>query len=667
MCGIFGIAGSDPITAAELQQMSRLLRHRGPDDEGFLLAGTPGVSQYGGTDTPPAVLESGLPGVPRAILAGSHRLPTGGVALGHRRLSILDLSAHGHQPMVYRDRYWIAYNGEVYNYLELRQELAALGHRFSSQTDTEVILAAYDQWGPGCLSRFNGMWGLAILDLRRKTLFLARDRFGVKPLYYRVAGSSLAFASEIKAFSALRDWRPRANLPRLMDYLVWTVSDHTAQTMFEGVEQLRAGHYLQLDVAAALEGRPATWNMKPARWYSLPTVAVERTEGAAALREALTEAVELRLRADVPVGSCLSGGLDSSSIVCLMSGLLARTGSGENLKTFTARSDDPDFDESGYARMVAGAARSHGTFVTPTPARLFADLPRLVWHQDEPFASSSIFAQWCVFEAARAGGVVVMLDGQGADETLCGYRGFFGAYLAGLARRTRLRAWWRELEAIRRQVGFSRTRLIGYTAAYLWPAALGLIGRFDHRAYSDRGWLAAGHRRTAAADPIRQAGGRMGSVRDMSRAQITATNLPMLLRWEDRNSMAFSVEARVPFLDYRVVELSLQLSDAEKVGGGISKAVLRKSMRGTVPQPVLERRDKMGFVTAEPSWVKQGQGVTFRRELAGAVEALPTVLDPAILRRFDDVVAGRRPFDHRYWRALCAGRWVSTFGVRAEG
>jgi asparagine synthase (glutamine-hydrolysing) len=668
MCGIFGIVSPRPISAGELAAMSRLLRHRGPDDEGFLAAGPEGVSWLGGDDTPGAVLDSGISHNPRTRLTAAALLGSAGVALGHRRLSIIDLSPHGHQPMAYRDRFWMVFNGEVYNYVELRVELEAKGHRFSSGGDSEVILAAYAEWGPACLSRFNGMWGLAILDLTEGTLFLARDRFGVKPLYYRLAGGRLTFASEIKAFTALDDWRPRANLPRLLDFLVWAVSDHTAETMFQGVLQLLPGHYLLLDVRRHLEGGAAVTEaaLQSRRRYTVgPAPGMGQADAAAEIRRALTESVRLRLRADVPVGSCLSGGLDSSSIVCVMSDLLAGAGANRRLRTFTAGSRDRAFDETEYARAVAARAQAEAVFVTPEPVKLFDDLARLAWHQDEPFGSTSMFAQWCVFEAARRGGMVVMLDGQGADEALCGYRGYFGAYLAGLARRGRFLAWGGEAAAMRRMIGFSWVRLTGYTLAYLAPGLLGALGRFDNRAYADRAWLQPGHASAFRSDPVRRAGGRAHSVVGMSVGQITATHLPMLLRWEDRNSMAFSIEARVPFLDYRLVELSLALADSEKVGGGVSKAVLRRAMRGIVPDVVLDRRDKMGFVTSEPLWMQRDLTARFREEMARSIEALPGVLSPSLLERFDEVAAGRRPFDFRYWRALSAARWAAAFSVSA--
>lgn len=562
------------------------------------------------------------------------------------------------------NRYWITYNGEIYNYVELREELEQLGERFETTSDTEVILAAYARWGADCLSRFNGMWGLAILDIEAQRLFLARDRFGVKPLYVLRDGSSLAFASEIKAFRAIETWRGRMNTDRALDFLVWGISNHSADTMFDGVQQLPGGHLASFDLRELFaHGRLSEENGKPVRWYSLAPRATNGKGWAEEVRSTLDDAVRLRLRADVPVGSCLSGGLDSSSIVCLMSRQLANTSGAGRVRTFTARSDEPKFDESSYAEMVIGAANTEPQFVTPDASRLFAELDSLVWHQDEPFGTTSIFAQRCVFKAARDAGVVVMLDGQGADELLAGYRGYFGAYLAGLVRAGKLGAWAKAVAAVRQGTRFSYARLLGYTAAYAVPSAAPVLGRFDSREYSDRSWIRPAHRDAFLADPIARGGGRSPSVRSMSLSQITATHLPMLLHWEDRNSMTFAVEARVPFLDYRFVELCLGLPDEAKLGGGISKAVLRDSMRGIVPDRVLDRRDKMGFVTAEEVWTTRTESARFRTELASAVDRLDGVLDPGVLKGFDETVAGRRRFDHRYWRSLCLGRWARAFEI----
>lgn len=668
MCGIFGLIQPAPFDHAELHAMSRLMRHRGPDDEGFgLFNGAATAALFGGADTPDASMRAnGVSWAPSYRMASDGTTARGGLALGHRRLAIIDLSPHGHQPMSdATGRFWITYNGEVYNYLELRDELRAAGHRFSSGSDTEVILAAYRQWGAECLSRFNGMWALAIFDREAKKLFLARDRFGVKPLYFWRQGDRLAFSSEIKAFAGLLGWRAKADRDRVLDFLVWNVLDHTDRTMFDGVRQLLPGHHVTLDLAPVFEGGPAP-QWQPRRWYSLPEAAASLTGADAVdgLRAALADAVKLRLRADVPVGSCLSGGLDSSAIVCLMGEQLGPAAQrAAALHTFTARSHDAEFDEFRFAQAVIDRAGSTAHTVVPEPTGLFDDIERLAWHQDEPFVSTSIYAQWCVFRLARAAGITVMLDGQGADETLGGYRGFFGAHLAGLLRSGAPLAWWRELDALRREIGFSPLRSVGYTAAYLMPGLVGMIGRFDGRAYADQEWVAADAREAFDADPLRAAGGRPRSVREMSVAQVTATNLPMLLHWEDRNSMAHSIEARVPFLDYRVVEHCMAMADAEKVGGGVTKRALRTAMRGRVPDMVLDRRDKMGFVTAETLWARRDEPERFRAAVAEAVQTLPGLLSPTLLQRFDEVLAGKRPFDHRYWRAVSASRWARAFDV----
>lgn len=666
MCGIFGVLGPSGIEAGLATSIGATLRHRGPDDEGYLFCDGREVEPIAGRDTPQSVLAAGVPYAPRANFA--RRVTRPRLILGHRRLSIIDLSPAGHQPMSYRDRYWLVFNGEVYNYIELREELRGRGYDFRTDSDTEVILAAYDCWGEDCLHHFNGMWGLAIFDRRERTLFLARDRFGVKPVYYVIGTTQFGFASEIKALLPLLPQGARINRPKLLDFLVWGISDHTDETMFQEVRQLAAGHRMTLPVGPVLDGiQPLlTEELKPVRWYEVaPRGDLGVRNAPDALAAALESAVRLRLRADVPVGSCLSGGIDSSSIVCLMSRMLRKGGAHAGQKTFSARSDDAAFDESYYARLVADATGAEATFLTPQPERLLEVLDDVIWHQDEPFLSASIFAQWCVFEAARKAGVVVMLDGQGADESLGGYRGFFGAYLASLIRSGSFFRWAEEANAIRREASFSWTRAIGYTAAYLQPALLPLLGRFDgSRAYSDQTWIQPHAKSAFGSDPVLTLGGRASGILGMSIAQLTATNLPMLLRWEDRNSMAFSVEARVPFLDYRFVELALSLPDEAKVGGGVSKRALRQAMRGVVPDAVLDRKDKMGFVTSEALWATRRFPERMRKLLEESARALEGVVVPEVLtKQLDRMCTGAQPYDHRIWRVIVAGRWLRRFGL----
>lgn len=666
MCGIFGVIQARPFKAQEISAMGKLIRHRGPDDEGFLVIESEACTAYGGVDTPESLYSAKGPGIPGRRLDPLAFGPKGGLVLGHRRLSILDLSAAGHQPMLYLDRYWIVFNGEVYNYIELQAELRTKGYAFNSHTDTEVVLAAYDCWGADCLSHFNGMWGLAIYDRLEETLFLARDRFGVKPLYLWVTENNLAFASEIKAFTALAEWKAQANPERMLDYLVWSLSDHTEETLFKGVVQLPPGGQLLLKVPEVLaqlqEGRKPSY--QPARWYSPASVRfTSEAEAQETFRALLTDAIRLRLRADVPVGSCLSGGLDSSAVVCLMQKLLDEQGVSGQQRTFTACSAEKDFDESDYARVVIERTGVKGIFTTPEPDRLFRELEALVWSQDEPFASTSIFAQKCVFSLAKENQVTVMLDGQGADEILCGYRGFVGAYLAELFRGFRWPKLVQEVLNLKREIGFSPQRSLGYMAAYTAPSLIGLMGRFDGRAYSERDWLAEAHQHAFTQDPIAAAGGRSGSIRKMSLAQLAATNLPMLLRWEDRNSMACSIEARTPFLDYRVVEACLGMPAEYKIGGGVSKRVLRGSMRGIVPDRILDRKDKMGFVTAENTWLKGEAKAQFRKAIQESLDRFPGMILERLLTDFDAVTQDNKGFDHRYWRVINLGYWGRAYNI----
>ncbi len=405
MCAIVGLLTRAQDASLHIGRMTTLLRHRGPDDEGYILAGPSGVRPLGGADTPNEVYRADSPFAPAGKIESQTAAAGAWLALGHRRLSILDLSPLGHQPMSYRDRYWIVFNGEVYNYLELRPELEAVGHRFRSHCDTEIILAAFAEWGTECFARFNGMWALAIYDAHTDELILARDRFGVKPLYYWATDSLIAFASEIKAFTCLPGWRPRVNGQAVHDFLLSGMQDHSRETMFADVFQLEPGCLARLNCGqwrAVKTGAPVQSSLAVTRWYHLQPQPFKGSfaDAAVRFRELLTDSVRLRLRADVPVGSCLSGGLDSSSIVCATHQLLRAQAATCDHKTFSACSEIKRFDEREYIKKVVAATGVVSHYVFPSLKNLFAELDQVIWHQDEPFAGTSIYAQWCVFKLA---------------------------------------------------------------------------------------------------------------------------------------------------------------------------------------------------------------------------------------------------------------------------
>ncbi len=650
MCGILGLWQRDgaAVQPDVVRRATTRLRHRGPDDEGYLLANSAAgrVQAYGGPDTARAL---GLPVLPAAPDPGAD------LAFGFRRLAILDLSPAGHQPMASPDgRHWLVLNGEIYNYRELRQELQAQGADFRTSSDTEVVLAAYRQWGLECVTRFNGMWAFALWDGAQRRLFCARDRFGIKPFYYWQAGSSFAFASELKGLLALPEVPRQPNDPLIYDYLAHSLLDHTAETFFTGLRALPAAHILLVS-ADGLEQRPY-WALDLER-RAAPG---DHAGQFAALFE---DAVRVHLRSDVAVGTCLSGGLDSSAIVSVANRLLLTEGVldpalvGDQQKTFSACFEDPRFDERQHIAHVLAATGAEPNLVFPDPQQLVDDLPRLVWHQEEPFGSTSIFAQWCVMRRAAERGVRVLLDGQGADELLAGYHGYFDYFWGELLRRGQFSRLGRELAAYRSTHGRAWPYLAGRVLRpFLPPALLPLARRLQRggglglnpdfaRAHSSR----PGHYPADSADWFH----------GYLRHALGHTSLPALLRYEDRNSMAFSIEARVPFLDYRLVEFVFALPAEAKLQAGTTKAVMRQALRGVLPEPIRTRTDKMGFVTPERVWIA-GPLRQWLLDLvhSASFQARPYFDAAQVRAALDEHAAGRRDLGFLAWRWASLELWL---------
>lgn len=667
MCAITGLIARGPGATSAIQAMTTLLRHRGPDDEGYVSLGKDGAVCLGGPDTPSAAFAADIPFRPTARIDAAPQPGANRLAFGHRRLSIVDLSPLGHQPMFYADRYWMVYNGEVYNHVELRKELEAAGCRFRSHSDTEVILAAYARWGVECFARFNGMWALAIYDSEQDTFVLSRDRFGVKPLYYWMSGETFAFASEIKAFTVLPDWQARANGQAVHDFLVSGLQDHSGETIFAGVRQIEPGTYATFNCGEwlAARGEAAERALVKRRWYELTPRPFAGTfeDACGRFRELLTDAVALRLRSDVPVGSCLSGGLDSSAIVCTANQLLRQQAAPYAQKTFSACSEIKRFDERDYIEKVVAATGVESHYCFPSADDLFAHLDEMIWHQDEPFGSTSIFAQWTVFASAHQHAMKVMLDGQGADEMLYGYDRFRRAFLGGLVRSGQWGDAWQEAGALRGDSGGAFSWFARALRDAATPAAV--RGAFRQFAKNRRPpeWLSRTRLQAACPGPLATRFNRSRNAQELSLEMLTGAHVQMLLHWEDRNSMAHSIEARVPFLDYRLVEFVVGLPDRFKIRGGVTKAVLREGMKNVVPEAVLQRRDKMGFVTPEQIWAKQTHTPQFRQGIADAVSASEGVLTPAAREHFEAMFQGRIDYDASAWRLICFGRWLRKFSV----
>jgi asparagine synthase (glutamine-hydrolysing) len=627
MCGIAGVVSLDGRPASD-EVASRLIRamaHRGPD--------------------------------------GSGRYRDQRIAMEHLRLSILDPSPAGAQPMS-RFGLHIIHNGEIYNYHELAEELSGAGFSFSTGTDTEVMLAAYRHWGEDAITRFNGMWAFALWDPDRRTLLLSRDRMGVKPLYYRRSAGSLAFASEVQALASAGPldqgdyWSPTPDLGAVRDYLARAMVDHSVRTFVDGIVSLPAGANLVITDAQASVRRywgPPQLSDDPSA--ARPGDARRDDDLVDQFDQLFRSSVRLRLRSDVPLGSCISGGVDSSSVVATTAELIDGSPDGavrnEQAPRFGLHARFPahGVDESRFAAEAAEAARLRIVYATPAIASISSVLDTLLDVQGEPFTSSSVYAQWSIMRAAGENGLKVLLDGQGGDEVVAGYPRYFGYRTASLLQAGRPAAAAAEL---RSQVAAGTMSASGA----LRGAMRAMVPSFADAALRGLGRGRFGVTLTgelAKVPSLVQNHSQPGTALARKQWQdLAAESLPALLRYEDRNSMAFGIESRVPFLDYRLVEFALQLPDRLKVSGGWSKSVLRRAMAGRVPRSILERRDKMGFATPESAWLTAALPEVRTMLLGGQVVGRGWVGAAEVERLVESPHAGGT----NLWRVLCLEAWL---------
>jgi asparagine synthase (glutamine-hydrolysing) len=659
MCGIVGIVGLNgrPVDPAVLQAMNDRQVHRGPDGEGFVL-GWP---------------DSG--GLKHACLRHTDRWDSRAavrVGLGHRRLAILDLSDRGLQPMASEDqRTWLVFNGEIYNFQALRRELEASGHVFNSRTDTEVLLHAYLHWGEECLAHLEGMYAFAIWDACRGRLFCARDRLGIKPFYYATPADYFLFASEIKALLPFPGLQAVADDEIVLGFLVHSNCDYGERTAFRDVKALPAAHCLTLDLDSRRLALRRYWHLEPQ-----PANGASDAERIDRLRDLLEETTRRHLVSDVRVGSCLSGGLDSSTVVSLAAKIRreqpkAAASLGDRFQTFTSCFEYREFDERGYALAVARSAAASPSLVFPSPEGFWSEFERMVWYQDMPFAGIC-YVGWCVMRAAREAGVKVLLDGQGGDEVFGGYAKFRYAYFASLLRSGRVGRLIRELGAtllqgdryvlnIRGGYRYLPTRVRGLVRA---DSVLKDVLRADwDQVLSARSTPAARWWRNASA--ARNGEGPGTPLQRIQIDDILVDTLPQLLRLEDRFSMAFSLESRVPLLDHKLVEYGLSLPDHLKVSNGWSKFAVRQAMRGLMPEQVRLRKSKLGFAVPDRQWLSRDLRGQITKLLEGGLRCSRYV-DTAALRRWYQSALGQTANRESFlglFRVLSVEMWMRAFGI----
>jgi len=631
MCGIFGVVGNDNFSF-DLSQSLALLHHRGPDD--------------GGT----AFWSPGHP-------VTAHGQRPGRVALGHRRLSIIDTSSSGHQPMSSPDgRWWLVFNGEVYNYLELRAELQESGYLFHSRSDSEVVLAALSVWGVAhALPRFTGMFALAFLDTEEKTLLLARDPFGIKPLYFCNWRDGFAFSSEIRPLLELPLVGRELDPERVWHYLRFGSTDHGDGTLLKNIRQLPSACWCKISMDNQQESPTFNTYWRP---LDVPSVKLTFDQAAESFRNKFLDSVRLHLRSDVPVGTALSGGLDSSAIVCAIRHLEPSA----EIHTFSYLADERSINEKVWIDIVNSRVGAIAHPVSIDADDLANDLDDLMLAQGEPFGSTSIYAQYRVFRAAHENGITVMLDGQGADEQLGGYPWHQGYQVAGLIRQGR---WNDALTLVRSQSqwGGGRNSSIALAWAanallpqWIHPLARTVAGRTDCPQWVNWPWF-SGHS-VDGAYPFKPPN-HPNTLRHVLKNETNSTGLPRLLRYEDRNSMAWSVESRVPFLTTDLADFLVGLPEDYLVGtDGSSKRIMRAALRGIVPDEILDRKDKIGFATPERHWLFQRPDL-----LSSTMEFAPSVpfFDAKEVALFcKSVLDGRQRFTEQVWRLINFSRWYQN-------
>ena len=608
MCGIGGVIhfNNSKVNSDLLYTMNAAMKQRGPDDDGIFLEDSLGFC--------------------------------------HVRLSIIDLSKNGHQPFVdTTERYVLVYNGEVYNYLEIKKQLES-HFTFKTNTDTEVLLNAYIHWGKACLDKFNGMFAFAIYDKVEKTVFIARDRFGIKPLYYYCDEKQFVFCSDIQPILKVCNAAVTINESIVYDYLLHDRVQHSENTFFQQIKKLQHGHFIEIK-----QNKPTI-----SRWYHLRDALQNPFVSSEEYRESLTESIKIRLQADVAVGACLSGGLDSSSIVSLM----LRNSNQSHFSTFSAiYQKGQQGDESDFIDLYRNSVDTM-VYARPNSSELVQDMEKFIYTLAEPVPSTSVYAQYKVMEAAK-GKAVVLLNGQGADESLAGYHYFFGYYFKELINQFRFSTLINEFLAYtKKHKSTLAYQSLGY---FLLPDSLKEKMLVSKKGYFSKDFI--------ASQQMAQRSVEVYQFLDAASLKESFINhfehkLEHLLLWGDKCSMAFSLELRFPFLDHNLVEKTIGMKNEQLINNGTTKYILREAMKDVLPEKIRTRNDKIGFSTPESNWFTEPTFKAFSQDVFHSqfFLELPYINNKVFLKKLNGLYSGMNPqFSKEAWKMLHLALWNKEF------
>jgi len=651
MCGISVIISNSVLKSKELHLLNERIKHRGPDDEGYLyLDQNNNLSISGGNSTPSEVTVSKIDYTPQHLNFNLDLPIRFGMA--HRRLSIIDLSPSGHLPMSYLNRFWVTFNGEIYNYIELRDELILKGYKFTTNSDTEVILASYAEWSIDCVKKFVGMWSLVIFDSLLNEIFVTRDRFGIKPLYYyQSENGNLYIASEIKQFLAISGWNSILNEQRAMDFLNYGFTDHTDETLLKGVKIFPSSCFSFFRIEQIKE----FYNF--INYYNIQSSNKDfKTNNSTNLdfKNRLIESIKLHLRSDVEIGISLSGGLDSTSIAAVIKKCI--NSEEFKLKSFSSCSYYNQYSEKEYVDEVVTQFTLEPFYSYPDIVNLEKDLEDLIYVLDEPAQSMSSFLNFKLYELVKSKGVKVLINGQGADEYLGGYGQFRYLYLTKKLKKLRLNYFLNDLHNLNKNHNIPIIHIISGTVRNLFQFNKFCAKKNKYVNVSKQSFKHYKH-------PYSNNKFKNSSLNDIVKSEIYFSALPRYLRWEDRISMYYNIEARVPFLDHRIIDYCANLDVDEFENLKTSKVILRNALADILPDKINARMDKKGYVTPEEKWVKTENPELFKKLLINSVGYSRGFINNKIVDYYDDLIRGKVPFDFTYWRYIQFGYWMKAFNV----